>query len=320
MVRAVGFTEFGGPEVLRVLELDEPHAGEGQVRIKVSAAAVSPSDTMSRSGAVVEVMRKVDPDYQVPPPPYVVGWDVAGVVDEIGRGTETDLEVGDRVVGTANPIAMRGAYVEYLVAPTGSVAPAPTSVDDVAASTLPMNGLTARLGLDKLALPAGATIAVTGAAGTYGGYSVELAKADGLRVIADASEADEELVRKLGADVVVRRGPDVAERIREVAPDGVDAVLDGAVLDDAVLDAVRDGGAIVSVRAYVGPPERGITWHPIYVSEYLTDRERLVKLCQQVDRGELTLRVGGTYPAERAAEAHRRLEAGGVRGRLVLTF
>jgi NADPH:quinone reductase-like Zn-dependent oxidoreductase len=319
-VRAVGFTEFGGPEVLRVLELDEPHAGHGQVRIKVAAVDVNPSDTMGREGAYVTIMRQINPDFQVPPPPYVVGWDVAGVVDEIGPDTTTDLSVGDRVVGTANAVTMRGAYVEYLVAPVESVAASPTSVDDIAACTLPMNGLTARLGLDKLGLPAGATVAVTGAAGAYGGFTVQLAKADGLRVIADASEADEELVRELGADVVVRRGPDVAKRILEVAPDGVDAVLDGAVQDDAVLEAVRDGGAVVTVRNYAGPDERGISWIPIFVADYLTDRDRLSALCRQVDSGALTLRVGGTYPAEQAAEAHRRLEAGGVRGRLVLTF
>lgn len=319
-MRAVGFREFGGPDVLQVLEVDEPHAGEGQVRVKVAAVDVNPSDTMGREGGYVQIMRQINPDFEVPPPPWIVGWDAAGVVDEIGPGTTTDLQVGDRVVATADPVMMRGAYVEYLVAPVESVAPAPASVDDVAACTLPMNGLTARLGLDKLALPAGSTIAVTGAAGAYGGYTVQLAKADGLRVIADASEADEDLVRKLGADVVVRRGPDVAKRFREVVPDGVDAVADGAVLDDAVLDAVRDGGAVVTVRNYTGSQERGITWYPIYVSEYLTDREKLITLCRQVDDGALTLRVAGTYPADQAAEAHRRLEAGGTRGRLVITF
>lgn len=319
-MRAVGFTRFGGPEVLEVLELDEPHAGPGQIRLKVSAVDVNPSDTVGRENGYVPLMRQQNPEFQAPPPPYVVGWDAAGVVDEIGPGTETGLRVGDRVVATADPISLRGAYVEYLVASVDAVAPAPATVDDVAACTLPMNGLTARLGLDRLALPAGSTIAVTGAAGAYGGYTVQLAKADGLRVIADASEADEELVRSLGADVVVRRGPDVAKRIREVAPDGVDAVADGAVLDDAVVDAIRDGGAAVTVRFHSGTADRGITWYPIFVSEYLTKPDKLARLCQQVDAGQLTLRVAETYPAERAADAHRRLEAGGTRGRLVITF
>ncbi|HTK65423.1 MAG TPA: NADP-dependent oxidoreductase [Pseudonocardia sp.] len=319
-VRAVGFMQFGGPEVLEELDIEETHAGPGEVRVKVSAVAVSPSDTMSRSGGVRDIMLQIDPNFQFPPPPYIVGWDAAGVVDEIGPDTDAGLSVGDRVVAIADPMTMRGAYMEYLVVPVGSVVAAPSNVDDEAACTLPMNGLTARLALDKLALPAGSTIAVTGSAGTFGGYVVELAKADGLRVIADASEADEELVRKLGADVVVRRGPEVAKAIREVAPDGVDALVDGSVQDDAVLDAVRNGGAIVTVRNYVGPDERGISWIPIYVNEYLTDRPRLDALARQVEAGQLTLRVAGTYPAEKAAEAHQRMQAGGVRGRLVLTF
>ncbi|HEY9417068.1 MAG TPA: NADP-dependent oxidoreductase [Pseudonocardia sp.] len=319
-VRAVGFEEFGGPEVLKELDIEETHAGPGEVRVKVHAVAVSPSDTMSRSGGVREIMLRVDPNFEFPPPPYIVGWDAAGVVDEIGPDTDAGLSIGDRVVALANPMTMRGAYMEHLVVPVDSVVAAPANVDDEAACTLPMNALTARLALDKLALPAGSTIAVTGAAGTFGGYTVELAKADGLRVIADASEADEELVRTLGADVVVRRGPEVAKAIREAAPDGVDALVDGSVQDDAVLGAVRDGGAIVTVRNYVGSEERGISWIPIFVVEYLTDRPRLDALARQVESGALTLRVAGSYPVEKAVEAHRRMQAGGVRGRLVLTF
>jgi NADPH:quinone reductase-like Zn-dependent oxidoreductase len=317
-VRAVGFTEFGGPDVFEVLELEEPHAGPGEVRIKVAAVDVNPSDTMSRSGGVRDIMLQLNPNYEFPPPPYIVGWDVAGVVDE--AGPDSGFSVGDRVVAIANPIEWKGSYVEYLVAPKGAVAHSPSNVDDLAASTLPMNGLTARLGLDKLALPAGSTIAVTGAAGCFGGYTVELAKADGLRVIADAAEADEETVRGMGADVVVRRGPDVAERILEACPGGVDAVVDGAVQDDAVIPAVKDGGAIVTVRNYTGPSVRGITWHPIFVNEYIGDQAKLDRLCRQVEAGELTLRVAGVYPAEKAGDAHARMQAGGVRGRLVLTF
>lgn len=319
-MRAVGFTEFGGPDVLRELDLDEPHAAQGQVRIKVHAASVSPSDTVTRSGTARDLIRQAIPDFEYPSPPYVVGWDVGGLVDEIGPDTQTALRVGDRVVGLADPMAMKGGYVEYLVAPVESVALAPSNSDHISACTLPMNGLTARLALDTLALPSGATLAVTGAAGALGGFVVELAKADGLRVIADSSEADEALVKGLGADVVVQRGPDIAKRIREIVPEGVDALVDGSVQGDAVVEAVRDGGGIVTVRAYAGSDERGITWYPIFVSDYVTDQAKLDRLCRQVESGEVTLRVADTYPAEQAAQAHHRLEAGGVRGRLVLTF
>ena len=135
------------------------------------------------------------------------------------------------------PAGQHGGYSDQLVLPARSVARIPAGATLVEAATLPMNGLTARKALDMLALPAGATIGVTGAAGAFGGYVVQLAKADGLRVVADASEADEALVRSLGADFVVRRGDDVASRIREVVPEGLDAVADGAIQHALVLPA-----------------------------------------------------------------------------------
>jgi NADPH:quinone reductase-like Zn-dependent oxidoreductase len=183
-----------------------------------------------------------------------------------------------------------------------------------------MNGLTARLALDLMALEPGQVVAVTGAAGAVGGYVVQLAKADGLTVVADATEADEELVRSLGADVVVRRGDDVAARIREHYPEGVDGLADGAVQDALVLPAVKDGGAVATVRGYRGDGSRRLRVFPTLVRRVAQDRPALDRLRQQAEDGVLTLRVAQTFPAEKAADAHRMLEAGGVRGRLVLTF
>jgi NADPH:quinone reductase len=139
-----------------------------------------------------------------------------------------------------------------------------------------------------------------------------------LRVIADASEADEDLVRSLGADVVVRRGDDVADRILEAAPGGVDGLADGAVQNELVIAAVRDGGGFATVRGYKGRPERGITFHQVWVREYAQAQARLDRLRQQVEDGQVTLRVARTFPADQAGEAHRLLEAGGIRGRLVI--
>jgi NADPH:quinone reductase-like Zn-dependent oxidoreductase len=245
--------------------------------------------------------------------------DAAGVVDEVGEGV-THLAVGDRVMAIVQPKGTRGGYSSSLVLPARSVTRAPAGTSHAEASTLPMNALTARLSLDKLALDPGQTLAVTGAAGCYGGYVVQLAKADGLRVIADASEADASLVQALGADVVLERGPGFAERVREQVPEGVDGLADGAITGDANFGAVRDGGAIAVVRGAQGEPGRAITVHEIWVREYLTAWEKLDRIRQQVEAGELTPRVAAVYPAEQAAEAHRRLEAGGTRGRLVLEF
>jgi NADPH2:quinone reductase len=183
-----------------------------------------------------------------------------------------------------------------------------------------MNGLTARLALDLMDLAPGQVLAVTGAAGAFGGYVVQLAKAEGLTVVADASEADEQLVRDLGADVVVPRGDDVATRIREEFPDGVDGLADGSVQDAAVLPAVEDGGAVTTVRGYRGDGRRDLRVMPVLVRRYAEEQAALDRLREQVEQGQVTLRVAATLPAAEAAEAHRRLEAGGVRGRLVLTF
>lgn len=312
-MKAVGVMEYGGPEALQVVDLPEPHAGPGQVRIRVTAAAVNPTDTLLRAGGRAGPQRGYDP-------PYVPGMDAAGVIDEVGDGVPGDLRTGDHVMAIVVPRGPHGAYAESIVVPAESVAHVPAGTDDVAACTLPMNGLTARLALDLLALPEGATLAVTGAAGAFGGYTVQLAKADGLRVVADAAERDDALVTALGADAVVRRGDDVATRIRTVVPYGVDGLADGALLDAAVLDAVRDGGRIATVRGYTGPEVRGISWHPVMVRDYAQGRARLERLREQTESGALTPRVADTLPAERAPEAHHRLEKGGVRGRLVLTF
>ncbi len=183
-----------------------------------------------------------------------------------------------------------------------------------------MNGLTARMSLDLLNLSPSQTIAVTGAAGAYGGYVIQLAKAEGLVVVADASEKDEPLVKSLGADIVVRRGDDVANRIRQHFPDGVDGLADGAVLNELVVPAVRDGGAFTSVRGFQGKPQRDIRFSRTFVLNYDGKWDKLDRLRQQVENRTLSLRVAATYPKEQARAAHERLEAGGTRGRLVIEF
>ena len=311
-MRAAGVIEFGGPEALQVVDVPDEPLGAGQVRLRVAAATVNPTDTHARAGAYAGR----DPVKQ---PPWVPGMDVAGTVVEVGEGVE-HLAPGELVMGIVVPTGAHGGYREDIVLPGNSVVPAPAGVDAVAASTLPMNALTARLALDHLGLQPGQVLAVTGAAGAFGGYVIQLAKAGGLTVVADASEADEELVRSLGADAVVRRGDDVAQRIREAYPDGVDGLADGAVQDALVLPAIKDGGSLATVRGYRGDGQRGIAVHPTLVRDVAQDRAALDRLRRQTEDGVLTLRVARTFPVEEAAEAHRVLEAGGVRGRLVLTF
>ncbi len=311
-MRGVGLFEFGAPEVLQVVELPETHAASGEVRIRVHASTVNPTDTYLRKGARADALRNV-------PPPYVPGMDVAGVIDEIGAGTSTDLRVGDEVMAMVVNVGSHGGYRESIVLPVVAVVRAPKGATLIEAATLPMNGLTARQSLDQLGLRPGQTLAVTGAAGCYGGYVVQLAKADGLKVIADASPADAALVRSLGADIVVPRGDDIAAQIRKVAPHGVDGLADGSFQSQLAVGAVRDGGAFASVRGWSGD-ERGIAFHRTSVREYNRRADLLDRLRQQAEVGRITLRVAATFPPEQAAAAHRRLESRGTRGRLVIVW
>ena len=312
-MRAIGFFTFGGPEVLEVIDVPEVEAGSGQVRVRVHAAAVNPTDIMSRDGAHAERL-KADP------PPYVPGMDVAGIVDQVGDDVSTGVKVGDSVMAMVVSKGTHGAYREQIVLNERAVVRAPANTTHVEACTLPMNGLTARQSLDLLGLSSGQSLAVTGAPGAYGGYVVQLAKAEGLTVIADAAESDEELVQSLGADIIIRRSDDFASLIREHFPDGVDGLADGALLNERAIPAVRDGGMFTSIRGFVGDPQRDITFTTTFVRSYDCEFEKLDRLRPMVEAGTVTLRVADVYPPERVGEAHRRLDAGGTRGRLVIEF
>jgi NADPH:quinone reductase-like Zn-dependent oxidoreductase len=321
-MRAVVVTEYGGPDVLRLVNIPEPHAKAGQVRIRVHAATVNPADVLLRIGDIDEALRA-----STLSPPYRPGMEVAGFVDEIGPDTDTDIRIGDRVMAIVMPIDdSGGAYAEYIAVAADQVSAAPQGSSHAEAATLPMNGLTARRALDVLNLAPGETLAVTGAAGAVGGYVVQLAKADGLHVIADAAPADAQLVTSLGADELVARGPGVGERIRQLHPGGVAAVLDAALQGDEVLPALRDGGQIAIVRrpgergTSTLHPERDVTIRDVWVPDYAHASGKLADLRALAEQDKVTLRVAQTFPAAHAATAHRALEKGGVRGRLVLTF
>jgi len=313
-MKAIGLTEFGGPEVLEVVDLPEPEPGPGEVCIRVRAAAVNPTDMTFRSGGRAAQLA----DH---PAPYVPGMDAAGVVDKLGEGTDGRLALGDPVIAYVLPFGPRGgSYAEKIVVAQASVVPAPVGVSFPEASTLLLNATTARLSLNALGLPPGATVAVIGGAGAVGGYAIQLAKADGLTVLADAAPSDEELVRSFGADVVVERRKDVAAEVRSELSEGAPGLIDSAALDALALPAVADGGGLVTLKGWTGPTERGIVIHPISSFGSATDTALFDRLRSQAQDGVLTLRVAHVLPAAKAAEAHRRLAAGGVRGRLVLDF
>jgi NADPH:quinone reductase-like Zn-dependent oxidoreductase len=315
-MRAVTFSRLGGPDVLEVSDLPEPQPGAGEVRIRVSAATVNPTDISYRSGRQFTIEQLAEMGVR---PPFIPGMELAGVVDAVGDGTS--WRPGDRVMAIVNPRRPRGgAQAEQVVVPAASIARVPDGASLEAAATLPMNGLTVRLALDQLALKPGQTLGVTGAAGAVGGYAVELAVAEGLRVIAVARPRDEAAVKKFGASAFVPSGDSAMRAVRDLTGGGVDGMIDAAVLDAAVLPAIRDGGKLATVRGWSGPSERGITIQPVRVTSYVENGEALDRLGRLVGAGKLTLRVGETFPPERTAQAQEKMAAGGTRGRLVIVF
>jgi NADPH:quinone reductase-like Zn-dependent oxidoreductase len=311
MARAVGIHEPGGHEVIAAIDRPVREPGEGEVRIAVAAAAVNPTDTGLRERGGGDL-----------PPPWTPGMDAAGTIESVGPGVER-LVVGDQVMAAVSPRRPDGgAQCELIVVPAASVVAVPQGATLQQAATLPMNGLTALRGLELLDLAEGETLAVSGGAGILASYVIALAHERGLRVLADAKPEDEALVRSFGADVVLARSDDFAAAVRAVEPAGADAVYDTALLGSDAFSAIRDGGGLVVVRGWdeSAAAERGITVHPVWVREVLERTDWLEQLRELASRGRLTLRVAGEYPPERAGEAQRAMDAGGVRGRLLISF
>ncbi|MEV4757111.1 NADP-dependent oxidoreductase [Micromonospora sp. NPDC049559] len=305
-MKAVLVRTFGGPEVLELADIPVPRPGPGQVRIRTVAAAVNPVDVQTRSGALTSAGL-------LPPKPVLgLGWDVAGIVDELGAGV-VGLSPGDQVIGLSDRLALAAkAQAEQVVLDADAVAVVPPGTDLTAAATLPLNGLTAAQALDLLpSLTSGATVLVTGAAGGVGGYAVELAARRGLRVVAVAARRDAALVRELGAEFFVPRDADLADTVRDLVPAGVDAAVDAAHLGVVALDAVRNGGDFVALTGATPVPLRGVRISNVWI------RADGVRLAELAALG-LRPRVADTLPLDRVRTAHERLERGGLRGRLVL--
>jgi len=308
--RAVGITRPGGVEVLEVVERPVREPGPGEARLAVKAAAVNPTDIGVRERGIEGIE-----------PPWVPGMDAAGVVESVGEGVDR-LRAGEEVMAAVSPRRPEGgAQAELVVLPAASVVATPDGATLEQAATLPMNGLTALLSLELLDLAPGQTLGVSGGAGQLASYVIPLARLRGLRVVTDAAPHDEALVRGFGADVVLPRGEGFPAAVREAVPGGVDGFVDTALLKRDAFPAIRDGGALVPVRGWdAGEPERGIDIRPVMVFTVLERTDWLEQLRGLVADGTLRLRVAAAYPPERAADAQRAMEAGGLRGRAVIVF
>ena len=308
-MRALIVTTFGGPETAEIAELPLPEPAAGQVRIRTAASAVHPADLLARSGALAAMLPAQ--------PHYALGWDLAGEVDALGSGV-TAFRPGDQVIGLSDWfVGLNGTQAEYVVLPAAAVAAAPTGVPAAEAATLPLNGLTASQALDLLGLEAGQTLLVTGAAGGVGGFAAELAVGRGLTVLGLAGAQDKDFVTGLGAQWV-ERGDHAAADVLAAVPDGVDGVLDTALVGAPLLAAVRDGGVFVNVFPPAAPAaERGIRIDSVGVR---SDGAQLAELVGLVEQGGLSLRLAGTHPLDEAPAAHARVAGGGARGGVVLSF
>ncbi|MFE0701861.1 NADP-dependent oxidoreductase [Streptomyces sp. NPDC058872] len=311
-MRVVEVTAYGGPEVLSMARRPEPAAGEvpGKVRVRLKAAGVNQADLRIRAGLYADAVGALKP-------PFVLGTDFAGRLLDPVPG----MEPGTRVAGFHpwfEALTGDGTYAEVIWAEPEWLAPVPDDVDFTVAASLPLASATAQQGLDRLALPAGATLLVTGASAVVGRLAVQYASAAGLRVVAVAHEGDEAELRVLGAEQVVTRGTpeDVVAKVLAGEPEGVDGVFDGAIVGDALLPALKDGG----VFAALAPDRVPVTERDVRVEAVraVPDAARLAESLRKVADRELITRVADVMPLEEVAEAHRRAEAGHRPGRIIL--
>ncbi|WP_273732568.1 NADP-dependent oxidoreductase [Mycolicibacterium septicum] len=289
----------GGPDSIEIVGVPMVEPGPGQVRVKVAAATVNPVDLAVVAGVFHDLGLVDQPNWTG------LGWDFAGTVESAGPAV--DLAVGTRVAGVVAGFDRDyGTYAEYLVVSAADIAVVPDALGSIAASTVPLNGLTAAQILDLLgdAAADGRRLLVTGAAGAVGGYLIVLAQERGWEVTGLAREHDEEFVRSLGADFTADAEP------------GWDAVADAGAMQQAALALVRDGGRFVGVQPSSQlPTERGIAVTAVVAHP---DGTRLADLLDRTVSGQLPARVHSVLPLDQAADAHRTLAKGGVRGRIVV--
>jgi NADPH:quinone reductase-like Zn-dependent oxidoreductase len=298
-MRALQFRAYGGPEVLEWAEAPDPHAGPGQIRIAVRAASVNAMDRKVLTGMRSGGKPMVGPGY--------LGYDAAGVVDEVGEGV-TGVAVGDDVFGNG-----RHTQAEYAVLDSWAAKPPP--IDWAVAAAAGVSGETAERGLRLLDVKAGDTLFVDGGAGGVGAVAVQVAVARGAKVIASASEGNQDYLREIGA-IPVRYGDGVANRVRNAAGGSIDAVFDvvGQTPVGELISLVSNPAKVVTIANFAAA-EAGVR-----VTGGGADSrapEALDEVADLLAQNKIVIKVQ-TFPFERAAEAYRISLTGHLRGKLVL--
>jgi len=310
-MRAVQLNDWG-IENIHAEDVRDPAPAAGEVLIATEAATINPADLSMVSGQMASWL----------PPritaPYTPGWDLAGRIAAVGDGVDASL-VGSRAVGFSNWVeAGRGTQASVVALPLGNVATAAGGLPSAQLTTVSLNGLTAWAAIKELALGAGQTLVIAGAAGSVGGFALELAVVRGIRVIAAVSGRDHDYVLNLGAsEVAAREDGNLGEVVRKIVPDGADALFDTTTtVGSAGLGAVRDGGLYVTSTT-PPEPERGIRATKIYG---LPDGDALQTLVDMATAGRLHTPVAAEFKVDQAQAAYQQLASGPHRGRIVLTF
>ena len=297
-MRAVQYAEFGGPEVLQVVDVPDPHAGPSEVRIAVRAVGVNPIDWKLRSGMMGGDL------------PRGTGVEAAGVVDELGDGV-TGVSEGDRVFGSTANAAAEFAVLSHFAA-------MPPGLDFTAAAALPVAVETATRCLDLLGVSEGQTLLINGASGGVGLTAVQLARGRGARVIGSGSPRSQDRLREFGAEPVVY-GEGLADQVSELAPDGVDVAIDMALSGGIATLVELAGGAdnVVAIADFQGAQDHGVR----FTGGGVEDRpwHALPEVAELIEHGRFTLPVAHVLPLSRIAEAQELSEGGHAGGKIVLT-
>ncbi|OIJ98518.1 NADP-dependent oxidoreductase [Streptomyces monashensis] len=305
-MKAIALEQYGSSDDLRLMDLPDPKVAPGEVLVRVKAAGVNPVDWKLAAGYLDPIMEVRFP--------LISGWDVAGVVERAGFDAG-EFAVGDEVFGyVRKDWAQNGAYAELVSAPVRTLARKPAALTWEQAAGAPLAGLTAYQSIKRVGLGKGETVLIHAAAGGVGSLGVQIAVAFGARVIGTASERNHGFLRELGAEPVAY-GDGLADRVRELAPDGVDAALDfvgdGAV--DVSQQLLKERERVASITDGEAAAKGG---HYVWVRPDAAD---LAALADLADAGRLTVRVEHTLPLAEAAQAWRLSQAGHTRGKIVLT-
>lgn len=305
-MKAMALHAYGTADDLALRDLPTPKVAPGEVLIQVRAAGVNPVDWKLAAGGLDAIMETEFP--------LIPGWDVAGVVVEVGLDA-TEYRVGDEVYGyLRKDWAHNGTYAELVSADIRMLAPKPASLTWQQAAGVPLAALTALQSVSRAGVVSGDTVLVHAAAGGVGSFAVQIARARGARVVGTASERNHEYLRSLGAEPVVY-GEGLTGRVEELAPEGVAAVLDyvgdGAV--EASLPLVNSPEQVISIA------DPGVLEHGGRYVWVRPDHADLAELARLADKGKLTVHVDREYPLSEAAEAWRVSQQGHTRGKIVLT-